>query len=87
MASPHPPRPPRLIVVDDVFSGRFQSQGYPFRYLVIGVGSSLSDVGFGRSGANNMIDRVLSAVEMLEAQGWELVNVDQGGTIACLRRR
>jgi len=34
-----------------------------------------------------LLDTVLSAAELLEAQGWELVSVDHGGAMVCLRRR
>lgn len=32
-----------------------------------------------------MFDEVLTAVELLESRGWELVNMDQG-FVACMRR-
>lgn len=33
------------------------------------------------------VDKVLTAVEFLESRGWEVVNFEQGGLIAHLRRR
>jgi hypothetical protein len=35
----------------------------------------------------NQVDKVLSAAEFLESRGWEVVNLEQGGLIAHLRRR
>jgi hypothetical protein len=83
------PRPPRLFVADDVLAGRVTLDNYPFRYIVLGSGiTSALSAGFGgRSGANAMLDKVLSAAEVLEARGWEVVSVDHAGTMVCLRRR
>lgn len=87
--TPRPPRPPRLYIAEDILSGKVRLDNYPFRYICIGpgVGTALSAGFGGRSGANAMLDQILSAAELLESRGWELVNVDQGGTVACLRRR
>ena len=35
---------------------------------------------------NNMMDTVLSAVEVLEDRGWQLVTIDEAVSLACLRR-
>jgi hypothetical protein len=83
------PRPPRLFVADDILSGRVRLDGYPFRYILIGpsVSSSLGVTFGGRPATNALLDLVLSAAELLESQGWELVSVDHGGAMACVRRR
>jgi hypothetical protein len=83
------PRPPRLFIADDIYTGRVQLDGYPFRYIIIGSSPSraFSTAFSGRQGANHMLDAILSAVEFLEDRGWDLVSVDQGGTIAVMRRR
>lgn len=39
------------------------------------------------STVTSFMDTMLSAVEMLEGHGWELVTLEQGGTVAFLRRR
>jgi hypothetical protein len=81
------PRPPRLFTVDDVLSGRANLDHIPFRYICVSLaaGAALSS-GLGRSGANTRLDQLLSAAEMLEQRGWELMTVEQGGTLAYLRR-
>ena len=86
---PTTPRPPRLFVADDVLTGRVTLDNYPFRYILLGSGltSALGAGLGGRSGANAMLDKILSAAEFLETRGWEVVSVDQGGTVVCLRRR
>ena len=85
------PRPPRLFVADDILTGRVQLDHYPFRYIIVGGQLSASqtlDMAFNRrQGANNLLDVILTAVEFLEDRGWDLVSIDQGGTIAVLRRR
>ncbi|GAB2917706.1 hypothetical protein GCM10027280_00900 [Micromonospora polyrhachis] len=83
------PRPSRVIRANDILGGRVILDGYPFRYIVVAPGMSVSTlVGatFNRAGAeNSMFDEVLTAVEFLETRGWELVSMDQG-FVACLRR-
>lgn len=54
---------------------------YPFRYVLLWHPKEWV-VKF----RNPMVDTVLTAVEALEAQGWELVNVDQAVSLACMRR-
>lgn len=63
--------------------------GYPFRYIYLtpSASSLFSGGGFKlKTGNNGPPDQLLSAVELLETQGWELVNVDISGHAACLRR-
>jgi hypothetical protein len=83
-----PPRPGRLFIADEIVSGRVRLDAYPFRYILIGSSPSRAlGVAFGgRSGANAMVDMILTAVEFLEDRGWDLVSIDQGGTVACMRR-
>lgn len=71
-----------MIPATDILSGRWVSDGYPFRYVVIWHGKE-----WVARARNKMMDTVLSAVETLEAQGWELVSVDEAVSVACLRRR
>jgi hypothetical protein len=83
-----PPRPPRWFVADDILGGRVNLDLYPFRYIYVTAapGEAIGSVFSGRAGFAAMIDRVLTAVEMLEARGWDVVNFEQDGRIAYLRR-
>jgi len=83
-----PQRPPRLFIADDILAGRVRLDGYPFRYIIIGSSPTraLGTAFGGRTGANQMLDMILSAVEFLEERGWTLVTVDQGGTVAIMRK-
>lgn len=74
-------RPKRMIEAADVLNGTWAPDGYPFRYAVIWHGKELV-----ARARNKMMDTVLSAVELLESQGWELVSVDEAVSIAVLRR-
>ena len=80
------PRPPRWFLADDILTGRVNLDGYPFRYIFVSVSASVSAVLSGRAGHAGRVDAVFSAVEMLEARGWELVNFEQSGQIAYVRR-
>lgn len=85
---PAPQRPPRVFRADEILSGRVVLDGYPLRYIVVAPPvSSVIGAGLGgRSGTNAMLDLVLTAVEFLEGRGWQVVSIDQGGSVACLRR-
>jgi hypothetical protein len=80
-------RPPRWFIADDVLSGRVSLDGYPFRYIYISIAPNVgvSAIFGGGPGYAARVDGVFSAVELLEARGWQLVNFDQGGQIAYLR--
>ncbi|MGA5299915.1 hypothetical protein ACPCHT_08305 [Nucisporomicrobium flavum] len=82
------PRPPRVFEADDVLSGRVVLDGYPFRliYLVISHASYFADAKV-HPGDLPRVDVLLSAAELLEERGWEVVAVDAGGKLICLRRR
>ncbi|MFG1603161.1 hypothetical protein [Actinoplanes sp. NPDC049265] len=82
------PRPPRLFEADDILSGRVSLEQYPFNliYLVIASSSFFADVKIHPSDLPR-VDVLLSAAEMLEDQGWEIVAVDSGGKLICLRRK
>lgn len=86
---PPPRRPARYFVANEILSGQVRLDGFPFRYIVIGASrtAKLSTAFGGRAGFDSMIDIVLTAVEFLETSGWELVCLDQGGTLAFMRRR
>lgn len=85
------PRPPRIFVANDVLTGRVSLHGYPLRYIYLTPSfSSVWRKGsagyrFG-TGNNGPADELLSAVELLESQGWEVVTIDIQGHVACLRR-
>jgi hypothetical protein len=79
------PRPPRWFVADDILAGRVDLDGYPFRYIYVSIAPSVITPFSGRGYAAK-VDGVFSAVEMLESRGWELVNFEQSGQIAYLRR-
>jgi hypothetical protein len=84
------PRPPRIFPADDILIGRISLHGYPFRYIYVTPSASSVFAGGGyrlRTGNNGPPDELLSAVELLETQGWELVTLDIGNHAACLRRR
>lgn len=88
MTAPAPlPRPPRFFIADDILSGRVSLDGYPFRYIAIGASVASAFGAMSRSGANELIDKNLTAAEFLESRGWEVVSIDQGGTVVFLRRR
>ena len=70
-----------MIHATDILEGRWTSTDYPFRYVVIWHGKELI-----AKARNRMMDTVLSAVETLEAEGWELVSIDEAVSVACLRR-
>jgi hypothetical protein len=80
------PRPPRWFVAEDVLSGRVNLDGYPFRYIYISIGPSLTSP-FGGAAYAARVDAVFSAVEWLETRGWEVVNFELSGKVAYLRRR
>jgi hypothetical protein len=86
-------RPARLFLTDDILSGRIAMDAYPLRYICIGAISyggfapEQIRVGPGSARSNAAVDQLLSTVELLESQGWELVSVYESGTQACLRRR
>jgi hypothetical protein len=82
------PRPPRWFIADDILSGRVNLDGYPFRYIYVTAAPSeaIGSVFAGKAGFAAMVDRVFSAVELLEAHGWEAVNFEQDGRIAYVRR-
>lgn len=71
-----------MIPATDVLSGHWTSAGYPYRYVVVWHGKELL-----ARFRNPMVDKVLTAVELLEGQGWELVSVDEAVSLAVLRRR
>jgi hypothetical protein len=73
------PRPPRLFSGEKILSGEINLDGYPFRYVSIsGAGSSY----------DAQADMVLSAVELLETRGWQLVTITGRSShfVAFLRR-
>ncbi|BCJ59188.1 hypothetical protein [Micromonospora endophytica] len=84
------PRPPRVFAADDILSGRVSLDAYPFRYIY--VTPSLSSVFAGRfnyrlkTGNNGPPDEMLTAVELLETRGWEVVTVDASGHVTVMRR-
>jgi hypothetical protein len=83
-------RPPRIFSADDILAGRVLLDGYPFRYIyVTPSASSLFSGGAGfrlKTGNNGPPDQMLSAVELLEARGWEVVTVDVSAHVTCMRR-
>jgi hypothetical protein len=75
------PRPPRLFEADEILNGQVRLDGYPFRHIALSVR---------RHAGNQAIDVLLSAVEMLDPLGWDLVNIthdDSFRYIAFLRTR
>lgn len=82
------PRPPRVFEADDILSGRVSLEQYPFNliYLVIAFSSYYADVKIHPSDLPR-VDVLLSAAEILTDQGWEVVAVDSGGKLLCLRRK
>lgn len=70
-----------MIHASDILSGGWHSAGFPYRYLVIWHGKEL----FAKF-RNTGMDKLLSAVETIEDQGWELVSVDEAVSVAVLRR-
>ncbi|SCE92226.1 hypothetical protein [Micromonospora mirobrigensis] len=89
MAHPVPQRPPRRFHSDDILSGRVNLDPYPFRYIMVtpSPGAMVSNTLSLGAGTLAEVDRLLAAVEFLETRNWELVNLEQGGLVAFLRRR
>jgi hypothetical protein len=82
-------RPPRRFFAEDLLGGRVNLDGYPFRYICVTPsrsGMTGNVLAFGSS-TMQLVDYVLSAIELLETHGWELVTIEQGGLLAYLRRR
>ncbi|TCO35611.1 hypothetical protein EV652_101495 [Kribbella steppae] len=67
-----PPRPPRLFPAAQILSGEIRLDGYPFRHIAVHGGGHVSTAA---------IDLVLSAVEMLDPVGWDLVNITDHDTL------
>jgi hypothetical protein len=82
------PRPSRWFSAEDIVQGRINLAGYPFRYIWINAtpSSGFRVTVAGPSTAAAMVDLVFTAAEMLEAAGWQVVNFEQEGKIAYLRR-
>ncbi len=82
-----PARPPRWFSDDDILAGRVSLDGYPFRFIwITGQPSEGFRVTFaGPSAQVALVDRVLSAAELLESRGWQVVNFEQDGRVAYLR--
>jgi hypothetical protein len=79
------PRPSRRVIAEDVLAGRVNIDAYPFRYMYL----TFRDAGLpamGRAGYDGRTDLVLTAVELLETRGWELVTLEHQGQIAYMRR-
>ncbi len=81
------PRPPRIFEADDILSGRVSLDAYPFNliYLVIDFSTFYGDMNI-HPGDLPRVDVLLSAAELLESRGWQVVNVDSEGKLICLRR-
>ena len=73
---------------DDILDGRVNLDQYPFRYILIRPApKALMGMAFSFGGNQLVeIDKVLTAVELLETRGWELLAVEQGGLVAIVRR-
>ncbi|MBF9127961.1 hypothetical protein I0C86_02960 [Plantactinospora sp. S1510] len=86
---PLPPRPSRRFYADDILSGRVNLDGYPFRYIYLqpSMGGAMGAAFSFGAQIPNEVDKILTAAEFLETRGWEVVNLEQGGLIAHLRRR
>jgi hypothetical protein len=82
-------RPPRIFFAEDILSGSVSLDGYPWRYVCIGISPKMAmgNALRGRAGADVLMDHILSAAELLEARGWEVFAIDQGGTLVFMRRR
>jgi hypothetical protein len=79
------PRPSRRVIAEDVLAGRVNIDAYPFRYLYLSIPTPIRP-GSGRAEFDARVDVVLSTVELLETRGWELVNLDDLGQTAFMRR-
>jgi hypothetical protein len=82
------PRPPRIFTAEQILSGQVSLDGYPWRYVCIGLspGRALGSALSGRAGADTRLDEVLWAAEFLESRGWEVLNIE-GGTLVYMRRK
>lgn len=75
---PPPPPPPRFFMAADILSGRVQLHAYPLPFVAIGVPGTT----FGM----HAIQMTMGAAELLESQGWRVVNFSDQGRMAFLRR-
>ncbi|GAA2506295.1 hypothetical protein [Winogradskya humida] len=79
------PRPSRQFYAEDVLGGRIDLDNYPFRYAFVMIGD-VSTVRAGHAGLLHRMDVVFSAVEFMEARGWECLNVVDNGQVAYMRK-
>ncbi|MEN3613274.1 hypothetical protein AAH979_27440 [Plantactinospora sp. ZYX-F-223] len=77
MTMPAPPPPPRGFKATDILSGQVRLHGYPLTFVCIesfgGLGTSVLQTSF-------------AAAELLEAQGWRVVNFSDDARRVFLRR-
>ena len=71
------PPPPRWFKAADVLSGQVQLHSFPGTFVCIGA---LNTPG------QRALDITMTAAEMLEAQGWRVVNFAEEGKLVFLRR-
>jgi hypothetical protein len=70
----------RLVFSADVLDGTVDLDAYPHRYLLVHADT-------GMSASRQAIPRLLAAIEVLEDQEWELVNVLARDTLYAIVRR
>ena len=79
------PRPSRKFVAEDILAGRVDLTHYPFRYIFLTVPDQ-AHYQPGHAGLLARADVIFTAVELLETQGWEFLQVLEGGQVAYMRR-
>lgn len=72
------PPPPRWFKAEDVLSGQVQLHSYPLPFVAIGAPGTLRGL--------RAIEITMAAAELLESQGWRVVNFDDQGRLVFLRR-
>ena len=75
-----------MISARDVISGAADPTRSPYRYIVVGVGGTTQLASIGSGGPALLCDWLFSAVEILEAQGWQLVRMAENMLWVLLRR-
>jgi hypothetical protein len=73
-----PPPPPRWFQAADVLSGQVQLHMYPLTFVSVGSPRTMQGL--------QALQTTFAAAELLESQGWRVVNFADEGRLAFLRR-
>jgi hypothetical protein len=82
------PRPPRVFLAHDLLTGKISLDNYPFNLIyLIGDWSQIArnEYGLLRSQLPT-VDGLLTAAELLESRGWQVISSEGHGDMLLLRR-